>query len=533
GAAGAAGAAALAGQGMSSAAARQASPVAEGDVIRSGVEGVPDAYFQQPEPFQSYDGVPGNGGTVRVFTIAYNPPPPGRDDNQYWQELERRLGVTWEPQITPQPNYGEISAVLIAGGDLPDLFYLNPGQSAQQQYQAMAQGAFLDLTPYVTGDALAAYGNLSTIPQFMWDNVKFQGKIFGVPKPLWRNGNLPFYRGDWASTLGMTSLEDPEQVRQLLLGFTNNDPDGNGQADTWGMGRFSSGWNSWDNILAIYMFGVPKDWQLNADGTLTHAIETEGYRQALDFLRQLYADGGYHPDAAAMTFSDAQGGYIAGETGVHFEGFLSFYGIGNVTYRGQEINPAFLSTPLIPRGPGGVPGVTHNETGFFGFTGIPSSITDEDRIQELLRILDYLAAPFGSEESIFLGSGIEGVHHDINEAGARIINDLGRTERGDLVYVMGGLPVYYYPDNPPIAEEIQRVAIAAVAIGVDNPAQVLYSETNVEMGPQLVQLGGDRTLAIVTGREPLEALDDAIQEWRDRGGDQIREDFQQALQEQG
>ncbi|MBA2468669.1 MAG: twin-arginine translocation signal domain-containing protein, partial [Chloroflexia bacterium] len=98
-----------------------ASPAAGGETfIPSGVEGVPDVYLQYPEPDVTYDGVPGNGGTVRAFTIAYNPPPPPRDENQFWQELERRLGVTWEIDITPQPNYGEKSAVYLAGGELPD-----------------------------------------------------------------------------------------------------------------------------------------------------------------------------------------------------------------------------------------------------------------------------------------------------------------------------------------------------------------------------------------------------------------------------
>ena len=35
-----------------------------------------------------------------------------------------------------------------------------------------------------------------------------------------------------------------------------------------------------------------------------------------------------------------------------------------------------------------------------------------------------------------------------------------------------------------------------------------------------------------TGREPLSALDAAIRDWRSRGGDQIRKEFEQALKEQ-
>ncbi len=511
-----------------------ASPVANAQGFDpSGVEGVPDAYLTPPEPFTSYDGVPGEGGTVSAFVISYAPPPPPREQNQYWRELERRLGVSWEPILTPQPDYGARSATLIASGDIPDLFVINPGQNAPQQYQAMAQGAFLDLTPYVTGDALAEYRNLSTFPAYMWENAKFQGKIFGVPKPLWRNGNLPFYRQDWAETLGMGAPASPQEVRDLLVGFSSGDPNGNGNQDTWGMGRFEGGWRSWDNILAFPMFGTPNNWRLNDDGTMTFMIETDEYRQAVEFLTQLYADGAYHPDASAMTFADAQNNFIAGSTGLHFEGFLSFYGQGSVTDRAQEQNPSAVTAPFFPPGPGGNPGVVYNETGFFGYTGIPSSLGgDENRVRELLRILDYLAAPFGSEESIFLGSGIEGVHHEVQENNVRITNDLFQTERSDLAAVMGGLAVYYYPQTPELALEIQQTALQAVELGIDNPAQTLYSETNVREGGTLDQFGQDRLTAIVTGREPLDSLADAIQQWKDRGGETIREEYEQALQDQ-
>lgn len=545
---GAAGGAALAGASLagSRAAARQATPesspvaspgatpVGGQTFFPSGVEGVPDAYLALPEPFKSYDGVPGEGGTVRSFVISYGPPPPPRDQNRFWQELERRLGVTWEPIITPQPDYGARSATLIASGDIPDLFVINPGQNAPQQYQAMAQGAFLDLTPYVTGDALQEYKNLSTFPAYMWENVKFQGKIFGVPKPLWRNGNLPFYRGDWAETLGLGAPANPQDVHDLLVAFANGDPNANGSQDTWGMGRFETGWRGWDNVTAFPMFNTPNHWRLNDDGTLTYMIETDEYRQGVEFLAQLYADGAYHPDASAMTFADAQNNFIAGSTGLHFEGFLSFYGTGSVTDRAQDQNPAARTAPFFPPSPDGTPGVVYNETGFFGYTGIPSSVgSDENRVRELLRILDYFAAPFGSEEWIFRGAGIEGVHHEVDPAtGERVTNDLFRTEESGLIGVMSGLAVYYYQDTPELALEIQEKALQAIELGIDNPAQTLFSETNVRDGGTLDQFGHDRLTAIVTGREPLDSLDDAIQQWKDRGGETIRQEFQEALQSQ-
>ena len=510
-----------------------ASPVVDNGFVRSTVEGVSDVCLQLPTPFASTSGVPGSGGTVRAFTISYAVPGPGRDENQYWQELERRLGVTWEVDQTPQANYGEKSAVYLAGGDLPDLFYLNPNQGAPQQYQALTQGAFTDLTSYLTGDALRQYPNLAAYPAYAWNNSKFQGKQYGIPLPGGIASDLPFYRTDWATKLGVTPSRTlgPDAVMQLLTGFTNGDPDGNGSPDTWGTGRFGNGWTAWDNGFAMFMHRVPQGWRVNADGSLQYFIETDEYRQAIDFLSKAYAGGGFHPDAASMTFASESDAFVAGATGFHTEAFGSFFGVDGATSRIQKVNPSATIDYFVPSGPDGLPGVTYNNPGFFGMVGIPSSISDEERINELLRIVDYLAAPFGSEEWLFKNYGVDGVDFTRDANGNPITTDLGTLERGALTYFVGNPSVTYIPDDPQIGLIIQKGQYDAVAVGINNPALTLYSETNTSEGPALEQFGTDQMTAIVTGRQPFDSLDSAIAEWRSRGGDQIRQEYQESMQQ--
>ncbi len=133
----------------------------------SGVEGVNDAYTAMPEPFASTDGVPGSGDSVVAMVMIYGAPAAGKDDNQYWQGLEERLGVSWDPIQVPNASYGERATAIIASGDMPDMFYLNFNQTLTPLQSFVQEGAFLDLTPYVTGDALQQYPNLATFPDFM------------------------------------------------------------------------------------------------------------------------------------------------------------------------------------------------------------------------------------------------------------------------------------------------------------------------------------------------------------------------------
>lgn len=495
----------------------------------SPVEGVPDVYLTVPQPFNSVDGTPGKGGTVSVFILSYNPPPPGRDQNPYWQELEKRLGVTWDAQLIPQPDYGEKASALLAGGDLPDLFYVNPGQNAPQEYQALAQGAFLDLTDRLTGDNLKQFPNLASFPKYAWHNMQFQGKIFGVPQIQPAMGNLAFYRTDWAQTLGINNPAGPDQIADMLKRFTTGDPDGNGQPDTWGVGRYGGGWSGWDTAIFGQMHRVPNNWRLNGDGTLTYLIETDEYRQFIQYMTDLYAAGAYYPDAADMSFSDAQNAFLGGKIGMHYAGFTGFFGTGGPLDQMKANNPDASATWLLPVGADGQPGMVNNGVGYFGYTAIPATVTNDDRVTELLSILNYLAAPFGSEERNFLDYGIEGQQSQRNANGFLELTADGRTQKSALTGIMTPVPTLFFPNDPQSAVPVQTGAVAARRLGIDDPTLVLYSETNVEKAPQLYQYGADNISAIVTGRQPVSSLDDVVTQWKQRGGDQIRSEFQDDL----
>jgi len=53
------------------------------------------------------------------------------------------------------------------------------------------------------------------------------------------------------------------------------------------------------------------------------------------------------------------------------------------------------------------------------------------------------------------------------------------TGRGDIIYVMAGLPVFYYPTAPGAAENAQKMATEIIKVGIDDPTWPLYSATNV------------------------------------------------------
>lgn len=498
--------------------------------IPGGAPNIPDAYTKPIPPFRAVATIPGKGGKVTTFQIAETAPVPPRGENLYWQEMEKRLGVTVEPIFGPTSSWAEKSATVIASGELPDLYWLFPQDSrANDQYRTIQQGAFTDLTPYLTGDALKEFPNFVAFPPEVWKNIAINGKIYGVPRASTLLGGALVYRKDWADKLGLAAPKNADDFLNMMVAFGKGDPDGNGRADTFGLGAISPA-NHFSLGTMRYMFRVPNGWRLNADGTLTNAIETEEYRQALTFARRLWEAGGYHPDAPTMTAAQGRDGFDAGRFGALHQALSGLPGTSGRRANAKKTTPTAEVVGLIPPGHDGGKGVTHGGTGHVGFTGIPAKVgRDRERVKELLRILNYLASPFGSEERVFLSSGIEGVHHTVRPDGVRVLNERGRAEIGDLPNLSFAPTVFAYFENPGEAEHMQGFYREFSALAISNPTTALFAPTLGVRGPQLSQLITDRETTIITGREPVGAIDEYVRDWRSRGGDQLRKEYQDAL----
>jgi putative aldouronate transport system substrate-binding protein len=143
--------------------------------------------------------------------------------------------------------------------------------------------------------------------------------------------------------------------------------------------------------------------------------------------------------------------------------------------------------------------------------------------------MNYLVAPFGSEEATFLLYGIPGVHSEELESGGFALNDQGTADRSALVYPFLSENYFYYSGLPDEAVFAQQFNEQMAEVAISNPVAGLYSATQGENGAELGQYVTDTYTAIVTGREPIEKLDEMISEWKSRGGDQIAQEYQDAL----
>jgi putative aldouronate transport system substrate-binding protein len=154
-----------------------------------------------------------------------------------------------------------------------------------------------------------------------------------------------------------------------------------------------------------------------------------------------------------------------------------------------------------------------------------------DRIRELLGILDFLAAPFGSQEALLIDYGVEGADYTWDERNNPVPTQRGPADSTYVEYnlVMQHLPVLYDAQFPEFARTAQAEQQVLLRDAIQNPTLGYYSATNLRRGASLDQAFNDGVTDVVTGRRPMSDFDQIVKDWVQNGGDQIRQEYQQSM----
>ena len=501
-------------------------------VTISKVPGVGPAFDTYPRPpFKSVATTPiTSGKPVTTFEILFPAPPPQVGQNQWWQEFNQRLGAEIKPTLAAFQSYGEKLQTVIASGNIPDLTFIEPGQRAGGVVRTLQEGAFTDLTDILAGDGIKAYPNLAQVPTYAWKNSAIEGSIYGVPRPvtLLMSDASTLYRLDWAKKLGYPDPpKNADELTELMTAFAKGDPNGNKKGDTWAHGGLYPRWFH-------MMYRVPNLWRLNPGGTLTYWIETDEVEQSLTYLNKLWKAGAFHPDAPTIAWTPKNDDlFLGNKIGMTTGSVNNHFGAtGNLSGNFRAANPGAELGHLLPMGfDGAKPGVWQ-QPGYFGIYAIPAKVgKDQKRLAELLRVLDYTGAPFGSEEFLFMNYGDEGKHYTFDSSGNPLRKSGSVANQLNLNYFNEPVEsVNFYPGVPGDSVAGQKFLEQAAESWSPSPCQGLVSDTDIRESEQIRQIEDDYQFGIITGRRPLSDLNKWRSEWKKAGGDKIRSEYQESLQ---
>ncbi|WP_432534766.1 extracellular solute-binding protein [Kineococcus arenarius] len=469
-----------------------------------GVDGSTPGYTTMPATLvKAVDGVPGSGGTYTAMTPAWWTSPPGLGSNAYYEAVNEALGATVEFQVTDGVTYGDkLQAVLASPDDVPDWVVI-PTWNVPPRFDQGVTALFADLTDHLAGDKVLKYPNLANLPTDAWKYCVFNGRLYGLPYPGELVGNAIFYRRDIFGQLGLAAPTSPDELLQVAKDATSE------SARRWGAEDL------WDG--AQMMFGSGADWHLQ-DGKLLSRFETEAYRNALEWNRELFASGAVHPDAVAGNTQQGKDRFESGQTLIGYDGLGGWH---EALARVLPSNPTFEQHPLDWFGPDGGDPIL--------FKGQPVSIfsfikktDDTAAIEEMLSLANFIASPFGSEEFQLVNYGVEGVTFERDASGAPTLNDRGLNEVTSTYGFLVNAPIVNAKVQFPQYVRDFCEWMARQAPHVTEP--VFYGQ-QIQDPSQYSSLGkpfDDLAKDIARGRKDMSALDEAITTWRNSGGDELR-----------
>jgi putative aldouronate transport system substrate-binding protein len=493
-----------------------------------------DGYENFPRnPAKALSGEVGSGSTVTAMTIGLFPPPTPYENNPAWQAINKELNVDFKMNIVPPGDYVAKLATVMAGSDLPDLLFFYYNQ--QTAITAVAgvpqflesQGA--DLTPYLAGDAMKDYPSLANIPTRAWKNSGsvFNNRIIMVPKPLYSEGfvflkNVTHWDKDIGKDYVPKNAEDFKRVMQTLTKPQE------GRWATASAGASASG-DAFGIKWYSQLFGAPNEWRLGSDGKLTRTHETAEYKEAVAFVRDLFASGVYHPNTLQYSSGpNARTDYAGGRWTIWLDGFATAWSDPWRRARASSNPFEVHMMQLFPAHDGGKP-VHFLNAAHLGATAIKKSTPE--RVKELLRVLNYLAAPFGSQEDLLLSYGVEGPDYSLDPNGNPVLTERGNPDANYLPfkYIAQRPSVLYLPDIPDYTRVLADAEKHLIPLGITDPTVGFVSATAVRNGAVVTQTLQDGIRDIIAGRRQFSEYDNLVAEWRSGGGDQIRKEYQDAL----
>ena len=210
-----------------------------------------------------------------------------RPQNEFTDETRQyirdNLGIDLElTQVTE--NFEQQLALAVSSGDIPDLIWMD-----YDTYVTYAkEGLFYDIGELVKQyPDLMAYVDTNGAGDYCWDRMTIDGAIYGVPT---RSINKTMYtaaiRQDWLDKLGLKVPETLDELTEVLRAFTEDDPDGDGIANTYGVSFTGLDYGS----VFFGAFGATSgmDYLLNEDGTVTTNVISDQYKAALTYLKEIY-----------------------------------------------------------------------------------------------------------------------------------------------------------------------------------------------------------------------------------------------------
>lgn len=451
-----------------------------------------------------------------------------------WSE---KYGVNFAPINVEQSSAAEQINLMVSAGNIPDVMQ---SIDADAYFRQGVIGGWTEEFFRERAPRMAAYID-ETAPE-SWAYTKYDDELmYTIPGfRLYNSVTSPFiWRTDWLKALGYDEIpETLDDVEEAFYAIAQNDPDGNGIADTYALSK--------ESLPAIYgAFGFQREkWIVAEDGSVVYGDVMPKAKDALELLHKWYEDGVLDPE---FVTGENQGGYWAishaflnGRIGT--SGMGSFYHWVDCTDMGttwigrmadairESGNDIQYAPGHPPIGPDGECGTSKTSTTCLR-THFSKQLTDDtERFGRLLEIIDDMMMDLDTCTQV--SRGIPGETYEIVEwNGKPVINMLVENNTSaingigaaawfmfteeytyDFQYMAYAYDMEWFAQNMADYNQGYESAIYGTL-----PSNSLYNT-------ECKKILNEGYIAIITGEQPIDYFDEMVEAWYAAGGTVLTEE---------
>ncbi|MGN7165366.1 extracellular solute-binding protein [Paenibacillus cellulositrophicus] len=455
---------------------------------------------------------------------------PSIDGSYVQKQLEEKFNVTIKNVKFERQSWKDKFNILLASGQIPDIFPIDANETDMAMWAD--QGIIASVSTDEIKQTMPNYAKaLEAVDAGAWDVGFYKGKNWGIPK-VWPAGNegfIPGYNEGWLKKIGHN--EPPktlEELEDVLTKFVNNDPDGNGKKDTYGLsGRGKLPAQMFTSVFSAY--GVsPYQFKLGADGKVVWGGITEETRAALKLLNKWYKGGLIDPEFITTDNNELNTKFAGQKIGM----------VDNMKWGNFYKESGFITKPALDNGQNiiaGKPviGPAGKAYGFsYGARQAPVLLgvqleKDDAKRKKLMEILDYVASD--PEGWLLTTFGQKGVNYDM-EGDLVVAKELPEAEAGKV-----GAGSFYNPLNS-VDTSMTKYTTSKDLLDLKAKLDTGYEPLQDIVGPAVLDsktkywtnlqtLEDSYLIKAVTGESDTDkAFDDFKAQWLKSGGQEVTDE---------
>jgi len=485
---------------------------------------------------------------------------------------EQMTGVNFTAKYIFATNdeYKQKLNLAIAANDLPDFFSAYPfdvyGQLVQNKQLKDVTDLWNKNAPEEWKKSYSFRNNA------LWEPLTVKGRIYGIPltKFVAQDEKQLWIRTDWMEKIGVK--EAPKTLDEMVKYATEFVKAKVAGADRPTIGiPINKELNTW-NLSTDPVFGaygvMPGYYKLGKDGKVEYMSLAAEAKEVLALLAKWYQDGLINKEFFTVDANKSQELISSGQAGMWFGPFWNprgatiVDGIKNETARGNT--KVGFTYAEIPTGPKGIRG-TKFTLPVQGAVVASAKVSDADWLLALQQAYYVYQLSYPSKTWDTKFHGFESYNYAYNDTGCKLVTDMHSM---GIPAAFGAPQIYLQADdyaytdmlkkkfdeNPKqldcyetslvqatfgTAESTQKWSMSYQAYKIAIKAAEEYAIGNAYNGaatPTMIKEQGNLNalenaayIDIIAGKKPISAFDDFVKSWKEKGGDKIIGEINDAL----